>query len=100
MEISVIFSIRFIIPLDIYYKFIINGKYQILMVSSEISRSEIYICKYFFFYKNKFACEKMKFIRIYLKFFLFKLLSTYRDFINSGDCIENISLKSMGNNVI
>ena len=67
------------------------------MVSSERSSSDLteYIFyfkleKYYFIYKNNFIDEKWIFFA-----FFFKLLSKFRNFINSDDCIGKIQSKSI-----
>ena len=68
------------------------------MISSEISSSDhqnipyFKFKKYFLIFKNQFLGEKRKCLGLFLHFFL-KLLSKVSDFINSNECIGNITSK-------
>ena len=44
-----------------------------------------------FFYKNPILCEKNVLFRMLLQFFFFKLHPKNIDFVNSDDCIGNVS---------
>ena len=102
IAISIIFSHFFIITFD-WYIF-----YVILMVSVERSRSDLleytlfHIKKIFFIHKNQFLGEKLPInlgiYRQYVGFFLqflFELLPKLSNFINSDDCIEKFTSKSI-----
>ena len=72
------------------------------MASSERSSSDLpeytlfQIEKTFFINKNKFLCEKWKYLGYIFAVLFFEMLSKFNDFVNSDDCIGKIKSKSIG----
>ena len=94
LEISVIFSSFFIITFDWdeNFKFWWFHRKDIVKIYQNIPYSQFK--KYFFIYKNWFLGEKWFFKPFSCSFF-FKLLSKFRDFINSDECMRKITSKSI-----
>ena len=71
------------------------------MVSSVRSSSDLSECnlfqieEIFFIYNNQFLFEKIKMFSFFCCSFFFKLLPKHSDYINSDDCIEKITTKSI-----
>ena len=91
-----------------FYNFRLNEKFQILTDSPKRSLSDISesislfkFWKMFFFYINPYIDENIIFLEFNCNFFFFlffiKLLTKYSAFVNSDDCIGNISSRSITN---